>query len=74
MPKPVVHFIKGTPYRETLDDICWFSYVYALDHPRLGRGVIRTSQVIKEFDDGSFETMNTIYVPVEGEYNEVVSD
>ena len=37
--------------------------VYALDHPRLGRGTVRTSAVLKINEDGSFETLNTIYTP-----------
>ena len=37
--------------------------VYGLDHPILGRDTIHTSIVLKKHDDGSFETMNTLYVP-----------
>lgn len=38
--------------------------VYALNHPKLGEGQVRTSQVMDIYDDGSFETMNTIYIPM----------
>lgn len=37
--------------------------VFGLDHPRLGKDVIHTSIVVKKNDDGSFETLNTLYVP-----------
>lgn len=37
--------------------------VYGLDHPILGRDKITTSIVLCKFDDGSFETLNTIYKP-----------
>lgn len=37
--------------------------VNAIDHPVWGRDSVRTSAVLKKFDDGSFETMNTIYRP-----------
>jgi hypothetical protein len=39
-----------------------YARVYGLDHPILGKGDIRTSIVLKKHDDGSFETMNTLYV------------
>ncbi len=37
--------------------------VFGLDHPILGRDTIHTSIVVKKNDDGSFETLNTLYVP-----------
>ena len=38
--------------------------VYAVVHPILGRQrKIFTSIVVNKFDDGSFETLNTIYKP-----------
>jgi hypothetical protein len=37
--------------------------VYAINHPKLGRDRVRTSVVVKKNHDGSFETLNTIYVP-----------
>lgn len=36
--------------------------VFAIDHPRLGCQRVRTSQVLKVYDDDTFETRNTIYV------------
>ena len=44
--------------------------VYGLDHPILGRDTINTSIVLKKNDDGSFETLNTLYVPATKENNE----
>lgn len=40
------------------------AWVYALNHPRLGRRTIRTSVVIKQHQNGDFETLNTIYKKV----------
>ena len=78
MIKPVVHFL-GEPifYRVELapvhervygnyadDDGCVeYARVHGLDHPILRTDNIRTSIVLKKYDDGSFETMNTLYRP-----------
>ena len=40
-----------------------YARVSGLDHPILGADDIRTSIVVKKHDDGSFETLNTVYVP-----------
>lgn len=63
--KPVVHFSGAATFWgwELADGTAEVASVYALDHPRLGQQVVRTSEVIKKFDDGSFETLNTIYKP-----------
>jgi|Laugrespbdmm15sd_2_1035082.scaffolds.fasta_scaffold43728_2 hypothetical protein len=37
--------------------------VHAINHPKLGSLKVRTSVVVKKNHDGSFETLNTIYVP-----------
>ena len=62
--KPVVHFIKGTEsfYEVGLD--MKVARIRALDHPIYGAEIVRTSVIIKEYDDGSFETLNTIYKPL----------
>ena len=52
-----VHVIETNQDREC-------AKVYAMDHPRLGMGLIRTSIIVQKFDDGSFETLNTIYKPL----------
>lgn len=44
-----------------------YARVRGLDHPILGEDDIRTSIVVKKHDDGSFETLNTLYVPAEEE-------
>jgi len=64
-PKQVVFFSgKPTFYDWDIDSQkVTIAYVYALNHPRLGRQSVRTSQVIEKFNDGSFETLNTIYLP-----------
>lgn len=78
MDKPKVHFV-GTPvfyavelapmhqktYGQYADaeGLVEYAHVFGLDHPILGADTIRTSIVLKKHDDGSFETINTIYVP-----------
>ena len=37
--------------------------VHAINHPKLGSCKVRTSVVVKKNHDGSFETLNTTYVP-----------
>ena len=37
--------------------------VNALDHPVWGENNVRTSLIVKKNLDGSFETLNTLYVP-----------
>jgi hypothetical protein len=78
MIKPVVYF-EGVPVFQAVDvslygdeyaaymdkDGCAKrAVVFGIDHPKIGTGVIRTSVVINIFNDGSFETMNTVYVPL----------
>lgn len=62
--KPVVRFI-GTPrffdYGE--DKESPVAMVYTLDHPRLGSREVLTSLIVKRNEDGSFETLNTKYIP-----------
>jgi hypothetical protein len=41
-----------------------YAKVWAYDHPRLGEEWVRTSLILRDLDDGGFETMNTIYKPV----------
>lgn len=37
------------------------AHIYALNHPKLGHGYVRTSMVIKKYKNGNFETLNTLY-------------
>lgn len=61
--KPKVGFIGVAQFQDTAHGkpIAW---VLGVDHPHLGAGYIRTSLILNIFDDGSFETLNTLYVPV----------
>jgi hypothetical protein len=67
--KPVVHFRNKATFIpvhifDTGED-SEVALVYAIDHPRLGKTDVRTSRIVQKFDDGSFETLNTIYKPAE---------
>ena len=62
MSKPVVHFKGQRDFISRFDD-GQVGNVYALDHPRLGECWVITSEVLKKFPDGSFETLNSLYVP-----------
>lgn len=63
--KPVVFFVGEPRFIKWAGkkDVIVAS-VYALNHPKLGETQVRTSQVMDKFDDGSFETMNTMYIPM----------
>lgn len=68
--EPVFYTVELSPlhqktYGQYADAEGYVEYarVYGLDHPILGSDDIRTSIVLKKHDDGSFETMNTLYVP-----------
>lgn len=61
--KPVVHYV-GAPYfflSWTMDE---HADVNVVDHPIYGEGNVTTSAVIVKHSDGSFETLNTFYVPM----------
>ena len=66
MIKPVVHYTGKAKFYEVEADDGFVEYarVYGLDHPVLGKDNIRTSLVVKKFSDGSFETLNTLYRPL----------
>lgn len=66
MIKPVVHYTGKARFYEVEADDGFVEYarVYGLDHPILGKDNIRTSLVVKKHGDGSFETLNTIYRPL----------
>ena len=57
--KPVVHYI-GEPLF-IIEGQCAYARVQVLDHPRLGAGEVKTSRIMKEIEEGCFETLNTIY-------------
>lgn len=87
--KPTVHF-KGTAafypaplapmhqktygqYANEYNEV-EYACVYGLDHPILGEGDIRTSIVVQKYPDGSFETLNTLYVPVKETNDKTISE
>jgi hypothetical protein len=63
LTKPVV-FYTGTPLFDTeLFKGHEVAHVRTVDHYVWGSDKVRTSSVLKKFDDGSFETCNTLYKP-----------
>lgn len=58
--KPIVRFV---PHPNNIIVLGVAAFVEALDHPKLGHRTVRTSRVVKLNPDGSFETLNTLYVP-----------
>lgn len=57
--KPTIHFI-----RESLVTSCGRFSIVCLDHPILGCVRTITSALVEVRDDGSFETLDAFYVPV----------
>jgi hypothetical protein len=76
MTKPVVQYkgdatffqvpLQDETYRKYADenDQLTMAHVFALNHPRLGIGMVRTSVVQKRYKNGNFETLNTKYKKV----------
>lgn len=61
--KAVVHYIRTEHDYINLGES---ALVEAVDHPRLGAEIVRTSRVIRvEPNTGVFETLNTIYKPMQ---------
>lgn len=62
--KPIVRF-RGEPsffeYRGQEGNLV--AMVRACDHPVWGSQTVRTSLVVQKNEDGSFETLNTRYIP-----------
>lgn len=74
MSKPEVQFLGQAAFDTALFPGHEVAHVMAADHPILGRGVVRTSKVINKFEDGSFETMNTLYKPFKYETENTSTD
>ena len=58
--KPVVRFVGSALFYNNF----WnkpIAKVYALNHPRLGAGVVYTTEIIDKISEDHFETLNTIY-------------
>lgn len=61
MTKPIVRFLGEPIFDEYPQGTV--AGVHAVDHPILGWQYVRTSLIVQKNDDGSFETLNTIYTP-----------
>jgi hypothetical protein len=61
--KPVVEYAGVANFYKSIWTGTEHAQVYAIDHPYLGTQKIITSVVIKKNEDGSFETLNTVYIP-----------
>lgn len=69
--KPTVFFIGSPVWDTTMFAGHEVAHVKTVNHYVWGSDNVRTSSVLKKNSDGSFETMNTIYVPyTEKEENE----
>ena len=75
--KPVVQFIGNPMFfdyytKEPQEELTnnTVASVFATDHYVWGNDRVRTSVVLKKFDDGSFETMNTLYKPLKDKQSE----
>lgn len=65
--KPVVYFLGQPRWDTEMFPGHEVAHVFTLDHYVWGREAVRTSKVVKKNDDGSFETLNTRYVPYKDE-------
>jgi hypothetical protein len=61
--KPVVFFTGNAVFDKELFPDKEVAHVRTVNHPAWGSDKVRTSVVLNKFDDGSFETMNTMYKP-----------
>ncbi len=61
--KPEVVFFGEPEFDTELFPGYEVAHVYTANHYKWGRDYVRTSSVVKKNDDGSFETLNTIYKP-----------
>ena len=62
--KPIVYFIGEPVFDTTMFAGHEVAHVRATNHYVWGAEKVRTSSVLQKFEDGSFETMNTLYKPV----------
>lgn len=73
MTKPVVYFTGDARFDTDLFPGHEVAHVRAVNHYVWGNDKVRTSSVLKKFDDGSFETINTMYKPFNRNYYGPVS-
>lgn len=62
-PKPEVFFTGEPRFDTALFAGHEVAYVRTVNHYVWGQDEVRTSSIVKKNDDGSFETLNTIYKP-----------
>jgi hypothetical protein len=66
--KPVVYYLCDPVFWNFNDrvDQPVASFAHVVNHPKLGScEIYRTSLIIAKLDDGTIETMNTIYKPLQ---------
>ena len=63
--KPTVYYTGKAEFYELANTEV--ARVHAVDHPFWGNDILRTSAVLKKWDNGIFETRNTVYIPVGNE-------
>jgi hypothetical protein len=64
--KPIVHYSGDCVFRPHPSGVEVATIHDVINHPKLGhQRTVYTSEVINKFDDGVFETLNTVYVKVE---------
>lgn len=61
--KPTVLYTLNTVHASPILKLHERGYVRALNHPRLGNCDAHTTIVQRLEEDGTFETLNTIYKP-----------
>lgn len=62
--KPTVYFIGNPRWDTKMFPGHEVAHVFTIDHYVWGRDRVRTSSVLNKFEDGSFETLNTMYKPL----------
>ena len=63
--KPIVHYRGDCDFRKHPSGVEVATVYDVINHPKLGhQRVVYTSEVINKYDDGVFETLNTLYVKV----------
>ena len=67
--KPVYYFIGKARFTYWSDTDRQVAHLELEDVHPCGDNYVRTSAVLYKFDDGSFETMNSIYVPIANKAN-----
>lgn len=61
--KPVVYYTGNATFDTNMFPGHEVAHVKTVNHYVWGSDQVRTSSVLNKFDDGSFETMNTLYKP-----------